>query len=76
MKKSVKIEIYLDYTNEFGVRRWNYITTVWGERIDFERYHWYLRDSDNRIICCGNVSELHGDGTDDFDIKFKNVVCY
>lgn len=27
------------------------------------------------LVCCGNISELHGDGTDDFDVKFKNVVC-
>ena len=76
MKKSVKIGMYLDYTNECGVRRWNYITTVWGDHIDFERRQWYLRDADNSMICCGNISELHGDGTDEFDVKFKNVVCY
>lgn len=76
MKKTIKICMYFDYTNEFGVRSWHYITTVWGDHIDFDRYCWYLRDSDNRMICCGNVSELHGDGTDEFDVKFKNVVCY
>lgn len=76
MKKTVKIEIYLDCTTECGDRRWNYVTSVWGERIEFDHSSWYLRDADNRLICCGNVAELHGDGTDDFDVKFKNVVCF
>ena len=76
MKKSVKIGMYLDCTNEWGSRRWNYITTVWGDHIDFERHHWYLLDANNEMICCGNVSELHGDGTDEFDVKFKNVFCH
>ncbi len=75
MKKTVKIEMYLDVTDERGVHRWNYVCSVWGDHIEFERFRWYLR-SDNRIVCCGNVSELHGDGTDEFDVKFKNVVCY
>ena len=76
MKKTVKIEMYLDCTAEWGDRRWNYVTSVWGERIEFDRSRWYLRDADNRAICCGNVAELHGDGTDEFDVKFKNVVCF
>lgn len=76
MKKTVKIEMYLDCTTEFGDRHWNYVTSVWGNYIEFLGARWYLRDSDNHLICCGNISELHGDGTDDYDIKFKNVVCY
>ena len=76
MKKTVKIEMYFDCTNEFGGRRWNYVTSVWGNYIEFLGRRWYLRDSDNHLVCCGNISELHGDGTDDFDIKFKNVVSY
>lgn len=76
MKKIVKIDMYLDCTNEWGDRRWNYVCTVWGDHIEFVRYRWYLRDADNGVVCCGNVDELHGDGTDDFDVKFKNVVCY
>lgn len=76
MKKSAKIAMYLDYTNECGVRRWRYITTVWGDHIDLESHYWYLRDDNNRIICCGNLSELHGDGTDEFDVKFRNAVRY
>lgn len=76
MKKAVKIEMYLAGTDEWGVYRWNYVCSVWGDHIEFERSRWYLRDSANRMVCCGNVSELHGDGTDDFDVKFKNVVCY
>ena len=76
MKKTVKIEMYLDCTTEFGDRRWNYVITVWGNYIEFLGARWYLRDSDNHLVCCGNISELHGDGTDDYDIKFKNVVCY
>lgn len=76
MKKTVKIEMYLDCTDELGIHRWNYVCSVWGDRIEFERSRWYLRDSDNRLVCCGNVSELHGYGTDDFDVKFKNVVRY
>lgn len=31
MKKSVKIEMYLDCTNEWGDRRWNYVCSVWGK---------------------------------------------
>ncbi len=76
MKKSVKIEMYLDCTNERGERHWNYVCSVWGDRIEFNGLCWRLRDSDNRLVCVGNVAELHGDGTDDFDVKFKNVVCY
>lgn len=76
MKKTVKIEMYLDGTDEWGIHRWNYVCSVWGDRIEFDRSRWYLRDIGNRLVCCGNVSELHGDGTDDFDVKFKNVVCY
>lgn len=76
MKKTVKIEMYLDCTNEWGDRRWNYVCSVWGDHIEFERSRWYLRDAENRMVCCGDISELHGDGTDEFDVKFKNVVCY
>ena len=76
MKKTVKIEMYLAGTDEWGGYHWYYVCSVWGDRIEFEGSRWYLRDSDDRMICCGNVSELHGDGTDVFDVKFKNVVCY
>lgn len=76
MKKTVKIEMYLDCTTEWGDRRWNYVTSVWGNYIEFLGGRWYLRDSDNHLVCCGNISELHGDGTDEFDVKFKNVVRY
>lgn len=76
MKKSVKIEVYIDCTTEFGDHRWNYVITVWGDHIEFGRSRWFLRDSDNNLVCSGDISELHGDGTDDFDVKFKNVVCY
>ena len=34
MKKTVKIEMYLDCTTEWGVRRWNYVCTVWGDHIE------------------------------------------
>ena len=74
MKKTVKIEMYLDCTTEWGGRRWNYVTSVWGERIEIDRSSWYLRDADNRVICCGNVVDLHGDGSDEFDVQFKYVV--
>lgn len=76
MKKGVKIGMYLDCTTEWGSRRRNYVCSVWGDHIEFERSRWYLRDTDNRLICCGNVSELYEDGTDEFDVKFNNVVCY
>lgn len=76
MEKTVKIEMYLDCTNEWGERRWNYVTSVWGNYIEFLGGSWYLRDSDNHLVCYGNISELHGDGTDDYDVKFKNVICY
>lgn len=76
MKKTVKIDMYLDCTTEFGDRRWNYVCTVWGDHIEFGSHCWNLRDADGRLVCCGETSELHGDGADEFDVKFKNVVCY
>lgn len=76
MKKTVKIKMYLDCTDEWGDRRWNYVTTVWGDRIEFGTRCWYMRDVDDRVICCGSISKLHGDGTDDSNIKFKYVVRY
>lgn len=76
MKKGVKIAMYLVCTTEWGGRRLNYVTSVWGDHIEFGRSRWYLRDAGNSLICCGNVAELHGDGTDEFDVKFKNVLCY
>lgn len=76
MKKAVKIEFYLDCITECGAHCWNYVTTVWGDHIKFEGSRWYLCDSGNHLVCCGNVAELHGNGTDEFDTKFKNVVCY
>ena len=76
MKKTVKIEMYFDCTNEFGVRSFNYVCSVWGDHIEFEHTRWYLRGANNSMICCGNVSELHGDGVDYFDVKFKNIVSY
>lgn len=76
MKKTVKIEMYLAATDEWGNYSWTYVCTVWGDHIEFEGCRWYLRDADERMICCGNVSELHGDGSDDFYVKFKNAVCY
>lgn len=76
MKKTVKIEMYLDCTTECSERRWNYVCSVWGDHIEFGPHSWYLRDADGGLVCCGYLSELHGDGTDEFDVKFKNVVCY
>lgn len=76
MKKTVKIEMYIDCTTEFGTRRWNYVTSVWGNELEFLGGRWFLRDSDKHLVCCGNISELHGDGTDRYDVKFKNVVRY
>lgn len=76
MKKTVKIEMYLDCTNKYGDRCWNYVCSMWGDHIEFDNHRWYLRDVDNALICSGNISELHGNGTDEFDVKFKNVVCF
>lgn len=76
MKKTVKIEMYHDCFTSCGDRRWNYVISVWGDHIEFSNGRWFLRDSDNSLVCCGNVAELHGDGTDDFDVKFKYAVCY
>jgi hypothetical protein len=76
MKKTVKIEMYLDCTNEWGDRRWNYVCSVWGDHIEFDSSSWYLRDAENRLVCCGNLSELHGAGSYEFGVKFMNVVCY
>lgn len=76
MKKIVKIEMYLDCTNEWGDSRWNYVTSVWGDYIEFVDELWYLRDSDNHLVCCGLISELHGYGADEYEVKFKNAVSY
>lgn len=76
MKKTVKIELYLDSFTEWGERRWNYVCSVWGDHIEFDSSSWYLRDAENRMICCGNLSELHGAGTYEYGIKYKSVVCY
>lgn len=76
MKKTVKIEMYLDCTTECGDRRWNYVCTVWGDSIEFDRGRWYLRDSNGSLVTVGNVAELHGNGYDDFDYKFINVVRF
>ena len=76
MKKTVKIEMYLDCTNEWGVRRWNYVCSVWGDSIEFDHGRWYLRAANGSLVSVGNVSELHGNGYDDFDYKFINVVTF
>lgn len=76
MKKGVRIEMYLECTNEWGVHRWNYVTSVWGDHLEFVGSRWYLRDCNNKLLCTGNISELHGAGTDEYDVKFNNVVCY
>lgn len=76
MKKTVKIEMYLDCTTERGDHRWKYVCSLWGDHIEFGCSRWYLRDSDNNLVCSGNLSELHGNGTDEFDVKFKNVVRF
>ena len=76
MKKSVRIRMYIDCPDERSEHCWRYVTTVWGERLEISGSRWYLRDSNNYLVCCGNVCELHGDGSDDFDVNFKNVVCY
>ena len=75
MKKTVKISMYLDCTNEYGIHNLHYVCSVWGDRLEFVGHRWYLRDSYNMTICCGDVIELHSDGTDEFDVKY-NVVCY
>lgn len=74
MKKGIKIEMYLDATNEYGVRTWNYVCSIWGDSIEFDRGRWYLRDANDSLVSVGNVSELHGDGYDDYDYKCINVV--
>lgn len=76
MKKTVKIDMYLDCTTEWGDRRWNYVCTVWGDHIEFDNTRWYLRDAENRLVSWGNLSELHGAGSYDFGVQFMNVVCY
>lgn len=76
MKKTIRIAMYLDCTNEWGDRCWNYVCTVRGDHIELGTHLWYLRDSDGKLICCGELSKLHGDGTSEFDVKFKSVVSY
>ena len=76
MEKTVKIEMYFAGTDEWGNYSWSYVCSVWGDHIEIGRFRWYLMDGNNAMICCGNVSELHGEGTDGLYVKFKNVVCY
>ena len=74
MKKGIKIEMYLDAVNEYGYRNWNYVCSVWGDSIDLDRGRWYLRSANGSLVSVGNVSELHGNGYDDYDYKLINVV--
>ena len=76
MKKNVKIDMYLDCTTEWGDRRWNYVCSIWGDYIEFDRDRWYLRADNGSLVSCGDVSELHGNGYDDFDYKLINVIRY
>ena len=75
-KKTVKIEMYLDAVNEFGDRNWSYVCSIWGDSIEFVGGRWYLRAANGSLVSVGNVSELHGNGYDDFDYKFINVIRY
>lgn len=74
MKKTVKIEMYLDCNTEWGGRCWSYVCSVWGDSIEFDGGQWYLRDANGSLVSVGNISELHGNGYDYFDYKFINVV--
>ena len=76
MKKGIKIEMYLDAVNEYGYRNWNYVCSIWGDSIEFDCGRWYLRAANGSIVSVGNVSELHGNGYDDFDYKLINVIRY
>ena len=76
MKKTVKIDMHLAATDEWGNYSWNYVCSVWGDHIEFGRTRWYLLVGNNNLVCSGYISELHGDGTDGLYVKFKNVVCY
>lgn len=76
MKKGIKIEMYLDAVNEYGDRNWNYVCSIWGASIEFDRGRWYLRAANGSLVSVGNVTELHGNGHDDFDYKFINVVKF
>ena len=75
MKKTVKIEMYLDCNTECG-RRWNYVCTIWGDSIEIDRGRWYLRDGNGSLVSCGNVFELHGNGHDEFYYKLISVIRY
>lgn len=74
--KSVAIEMYADGYDMFGTKRMIYITTVWGTKIVMDGTRWSLRDSSGHVIAVGNISELHGQGQDNNEIKYKNVVSY
>lgn len=76
MKKGIKIEMYLDAVNEYGNRNWNYVCSIWGDSIEFDRGRWHLRDANGSLVSVGNVSDLHGNGYDDFDYNFINVVRF
>ena len=76
MKKGIKIEMYLDAVNEYGDRNWNYVCSIWGDSIEFDHGRWYLRAANGSLVSVGNVYELHGNGYDDFDYKFINVVRF
>ena len=74
MKKGIKIEMYLDAVNEYGGRNWNYVCSIWGDSIEFDRGRWHLRAANGFLVSVGNVSELHGNGYDEFEYKLINVV--
>ncbi len=74
--KSIAIEMYADSYDMFGTKRVVYVTTVWGTAIRMSGTRWSLRDSSGHVIAVGNISELHGQGQDMNDIKFKCVISY
>lgn len=74
--KRICIANYLVTHNEFGDRRAVYVSSTWGNSIDFDGNRWRLRDKCGYVISVGNVAELHGCGSDDYEISLKNIVCY
>lgn len=74
--KTVEIQMFVECYDVLGYKRAIYVTTVWGARIDINGGRWALCSSDGNVVVVGNVSELHGQGQDEMNIKFKSIVCY
>lgn len=74
--KRICIANYLLTYNEFGDCRAVYVSSAWGHSIEFDGDRWHLRDKCGYPVSVGNIAELHGAGSNDYEVNFKNIVCY